>query len=114
MKNKPIVKDRLFSRLLQKGQLFKKPSVTIPGQALSPQEIMKLYVKNRDNIKPQFSDQNFDSFNKMDQFEKMDLSKKLSKDINDLSDILQKQKKHVTQNSEQKTTTTTNDDDENK
>lgn len=67
----PIIRDRLTRRPTHfTGEQNTKQSVTIPGQEMTPQEILRTYAKERQ--KPFYSDLPIHEIRKLDQMDRAD------------------------------------------
>lgn len=70
-KFKTWYENRQFS-----GEVNRKKSLTTPGQDVTPQELIRFYVKDRQSLStPVFSNYDYDKFSKMSIFEKHELLK---------------------------------------
>lgn len=111
--NKKFVNDRLFKRQEFKGQLFPKPSLTIPGQDLTPQEIMKLYVISKDKIKKVYTDTHLARLENMSKIERTELLHEVKETQNMLKanlDSLAKNKQKTTTDKDVTINNDNNDD----
>jgi len=94
MKNKLIVRDRLTRKpSVFKGEVNTKRSVTIPGQDITPSEIMRLYARERP--KPFYSDLNLHEIRSMNIMDKMDFLRNLEQESAQNREILQTQLKEA-------------------
>lgn len=129
MKNELYVKDRLFKRNMPKGQVFRKPGLTIPGQDITPAEMVRQFVVNKaDGSRANsifYSDINYHQYMQMDEMEKQDHLRRIKQTIEENKTIIsdykrdyQEQQKilqeseraEATSESKNKAATKTNDD----
>lgn len=78
MKQKTVLfKKRYGSEHKSPGQKFTKPSVTIPGQDYTPQELWKRFRSGVEIPQQVYSDQNISQFERMSTVDKIDYLQQL-------------------------------------
>lgn len=93
MKLKNVKKRLLLNPAIDPGQRFTKKSPTIPGQDLSPQEIMRLFAKERPRAF--YSELELHQLAIMDPFEKMEKLRELKTTTATLSEQIQAAKNNI-------------------
>lgn len=93
---KIIIRDRLTRKPApHKGMIFKKKSRTIPGQDLTPTEILRNFVTKRNLVVPgsenssgYFDDMELDHYRKMDEMDRIDMIREKRAEVQKLRDDL--------------------------
>lgn len=89
------IRDRIARRPSpHRGYVFKGKSLTIPGQDLTVQEILRNFVQKNplgsESNSGYFNDVELDKYRRMDEMERLDIIREKRNEINDLRDDLKR------------------------
>lgn len=85
---KIVIYDRFNNKPRSKGQVFTKKSMTIPGQDLTIQEIMRRYTQGGP-VGQVYLEQDISQFDRMDAMEKIDHLRQLQNTNKQMSNDIQ-------------------------
>lgn len=96
------------------GEINHDPSMTVPDEALTPQQILQKFVKGQSvpSFKPEYSEDDFPDWNQLDLVEQQEYIEENKKRIKELEDDLKENQRKAYEDQQNKRTKNDEQNDE--